>query len=100
MAATMTNVSVPVSDGASAIWTSLYTAAGTVTLNVHNRSHNVQLLVRVNGASTAAGDSADAAAELLQCGATMAIALVSGDKVFAKPFDDRTGVSGRATIRV
>lgn len=98
MAATMTNVAIPVSDGGSAIWTSIYTAAGTVTLSVHNRSPNVDLMVRVNGASTAASDSADAAAELLRPYGTMSLALVSGDKVFAMPLS--ASMAGRVTIRV
>lgn len=98
MAATMTNVAVPVSDGGSAIWTSIYTAAGTVTLNVHNRHHACDLLIRVNGSSTAATDAADAAAEMLRPFASMQLALVSGDKVFAKPYADQ--MAGRVTVRV
>lgn len=96
--AAMTNVAVPVSDGASAIWTLIYTAGGTITLSVHNRTPNVDMLIRVNGSSGAASDSADAAAEGLNPGATMSMTLANGDKVFAKPRSD--AVPGRVTIRV
>lgn len=94
----MTNVAVPVSNGTDAIWTAIYTAGGAITIAVHNRHPAVDLLVRVNGSSTAAGDAADAAAERLLPHATMSITLANGDKVFAKPLDDR-GTAGRCTVR-
>lgn len=94
----MTNAAVPVSDGASAIWTVIYTAAGSVTLSLHNRSENVDLLIRCNGASGAANDAKDSPAEILLPRATMAITLATGDKVLAKPLRD--DMAGRVTLRV
>lgn len=82
--ATTTSVAVPVSVAPSAIWTLIYTAAGTVNLVIQNRSNSEEMLVRV-GSATAADDSADAAAEFLYPRESRTFALVSGDKVHARP---------------
>ena len=95
--AAMTNVVVPVSDGTNH-WTLIYTAAGTVTLNIQNRHPQADLMVRVNGSSGAATDAKDAAAELLRPFDRMSMTLASGDKVLARTVRDE--VPGRVTIRV
>lgn len=65
-------------------WTLAYTAAGTVTLYVQNRSHSRDLLVRI-GASTATSDSADAPADLMLPNESRAFPLVTGEKVHVRP---------------
>lgn len=97
MAVAMTDVPVPIAVAPSAIWTSIYTSAGVTAIVVHNRGVG-PLLVRLNGASTAATDALDAAAEILHPGASMPMTIASGDKVFARPLRDDQG-AGRATVR-
>lgn len=96
MAVAMTNVAVPVGSGANN-WTEIYEAAGTVTCNIYNRG-NVELLVQAD-ASAAATDGLDVAAEGLRPGERVAMALASGDKVFARPLRSDMG-GGRVTVRV
>ena len=95
--AAMTNVAVPVSDGTDH-WTLIYTAGGTVTLNVQNRHPQADLLIRVNGSSGATTDAKDAAAEWLRPFDRMSMTLASGDKVLARTVRDE--VPGRLTYRV
>ena len=65
-------------------WTLAYTAGGTVTLTMQNRSPGGDLLVRV-GASTATSDAAGAGAEVLYPREVRSIPLSSGDKVHVRP---------------
>ena len=65
-------------------WTAVYTASGTVTLYLQNRSTSLGLLVRVN-ASGNVSDGLDEAAEVMNPGESRAFPVVSGDKVFARP---------------
>lgn len=73
-----------VTAAAGATWTLAYTASGTVTLYVQNRSTSLDLLVRI-GASTATSDSADAPADLMMPNEVRAFPLVSGEKVHVRP---------------
>lgn len=89
MATTTTAVTAEAGDA----WTLAYTAAGTITVYVQNRSPGGDLLVRC-GASTATDDDPDAAAEILYAREGRSIALASGDKVHVRP----TGASDVSLI--
>lgn len=73
-----------VTAAAGDVWTLAYTAAGTVTLTMQNRSPGGDLLIRV-GAATATSDAAGAGAESLYPRESRAIPLSSGDKVHVRP---------------
>jgi hypothetical protein len=98
----MTNVALPFPGGANANWTLIYTSAGTVTANVHNRTPDSDILVRLNGSSGTVSDALDAAAELVHAGATIALSLANGDLVFARLANANAALSilGRVTVRV
>jgi hypothetical protein len=80
----MAVVTSSVTAAADGTWTAVYTAAGTVTLNLQNRSTSLGLLVFVDASGTT-GDSLDKAAEHLNPGEFRSFPVVSGDKVFARP---------------
>jgi len=76
---TSTKVAVP----KGAAWTSVYTAGGTVTIGIQNRSVNASVLIRIDATATA-NDAIDAAAEQLFPLEFRSIPLANGDKVFAR----------------
>jgi hypothetical protein len=80
----MTDVHVAWSSG-TRNRTLLYEAIGTVTLNVHNWTPNIDMLIRVDGSAGTVIDDPNAAAELLHPYATMQLALSAGDLVYATP---------------
>lgn len=91
----MAVVTTAITCAADGTWTAVYTAAGTVTVYLQNRSPSLGLLVRVDASGTT-GDSVDAAAELLMPNESRAFPIVSGDKIFARPNYNPTGVDGQA----
>jgi hypothetical protein len=80
----MTNVALPFPGGANANWTLVYTATAAVTANIHNRTPDSPILVRLNGSAGTVNDALDAEAELLHPGATVALSLANGDLVFVR----------------
>lgn len=93
--ATTTAVSI----AAGAAWTLVYTAAGTVSLKVQNRSPSKSCLIRV-GASTTTSDDDDAAAEVLNPGEYRVIDLVNTDKVHARPIGNAGDVTAQGLTLV
>jgi hypothetical protein len=83
-------------------WTLVYTAAGAVTCNIHNRTPDSDVLVCLNSSAGTVNDPLDAPAELLHPFATIALSLASGDLVYARPANANAAlnISGRATVRV
>jgi hypothetical protein len=98
----MTNIALATPPAGGPNWTLIYTAAGTVTANVHKRTPDADVLVRLNGSAGTTGDSLNAAAEVLHPGVTLALSLASGDLVFARLANANAAlqISGRVTIRV
>jgi hypothetical protein len=98
----MTNVALATPPASGPNWTLIYTSAGTVTCNVHNRTPDSDMLVRLNGSAGLTSDPLDAAAELLHPFATIALSLANGDLVFARLANANAAVaiSGRVTVRV
>jgi hypothetical protein len=80
----------------------IYTAAGAVKCNVHNRPPNSDVLVDLNGGAGTVNDPLDVAAEVVHPGATIPLLLAMGDLVFARLASLSPGlpISGRVTIRV
>lgn len=80
----MTTTPLPVN-----AWTSLYTAAGAVTITVQNLSKATEIRLRIaSGATT--GDAATAAADVLQPMERGSFTLATGDVVMARPVSDST----------
>lgn len=80
----MTTTPLPVN-----AWTSLYTAAGEVTITVQNLSKATEIRLRI--ASGARGDdAATAAADVLQPMERGSFTLATGDVVMARPVSDST----------
>jgi hypothetical protein len=96
------NVALTTPPVAGPAWTLIFSAAATVTCNVHNRTPDSDVLVRLNGSAGLATDPLDAAAEALHPLATVALSLVSGDLVFARLANTNPAlnISGRVTVRV
>jgi hypothetical protein len=98
----MTNIALATPAQAKPFWTLIYTSAGAVTANVHNRTPDSDVLIRVNGNAGTVNDLLDAAAELLRPFATVALSLASGDLVFARLPNNSpvVPITGRVTVRV
>jgi hypothetical protein len=69
----MTNVALATPPQAGPYWTLIYTAAGAVTCNVHNRTSDNNVLFRLNGNARTINNSLDAPAQLLRPFATVAL---------------------------
>jgi hypothetical protein len=93
MATAQAQVTVPQPIGTTN-WTLIYTATGTYTLNIHNRTPSMGMRIRVNGSSGAVTDALTSPYEVLMPFASMQMPLVSGDLVYATPND--VGVPGAA----
>jgi hypothetical protein len=99
---TMSNVALATPPAGGPNWVLIYTAAGSVTANIHNRTPDSPVLVRLNGSSGTVNDPLDAPAEQLNPFATIALSLVSGDLVYARLANANAalGISGRVTVRI
>lgn len=80
MAASMSTIVI-----AADVWTAVYTAESGVTIGLQNNSMHDNLLVRID-ASAADTDAATAPADILAPRAYRTYPLVSGDKVFGRPY--------------
>jgi hypothetical protein len=98
----MTNVAWSMPPAGGPAWTLIYTADATITANIHNRTSDSDVLVRLNGSAGLTSDPLDSPAEVVHPFATIALSLVSGDLVFARLANANVGVSmsGRVTVRV
>jgi hypothetical protein len=99
--AVQTNVALPVLPITGPFWTLIFTAAAPGTINVHNRGSDGPILVRVNGSAGTVNDPADAPAEVVLAGATLQLALATGDLVFSRMMTVGTALvaAGRVTVR-
>lgn len=87
----MTTTSLP-----AGAWTSLYTAAGAVTITLQNQSPASDLMIRIaTGATT--GDALTAAADVLRPFEHRSATLANGDVVMARPV--QTDMPGKINIR-
>jgi hypothetical protein len=75
---------------------------GPARFNVHSRTPDSDILVRLNGSAGLTTDALDAAAEVVHPGATVALSLATGDFVFARLANASSAlpISGRVTVRV
>lgn len=89
--AAMTDVPAPVG-----IWTLAYTSSGTPTVTVQCRDPASDLLVRINGSSATANDSANAAAMTLRPSERLTLTLANSDLLFVRPMSPT--VPSRATV--
>ena len=78
MAAAMTSITV-----AADAWTAVYSAESGVTIGPCNRN-DLNMLIRVD-ANASTSDDPEAAADVLHASDYRTYALVSGDKVIARP---------------
>jgi hypothetical protein len=99
--ASMTNVALATPPAGGPYWTLAFTAAAPGTVSLYNRTPDSAVLVRVNGAAGLATDPLDAPAEVLLPGATMQLAVATGDLVFARLANPKPVVpmTGRITVR-
>jgi hypothetical protein len=98
----MSNIALATPPAGGPNWVLIYTAAAIVTCNVHNRTPDSPILVRLNGSSGTVNDALDSPAEQVNPGATIALALANGDLVFARLANANAAlnISGRVTVRV
>jgi hypothetical protein len=98
----MSNIALQTPPAGGPNWVLVYTAAGTVTANVHNRTPDSDILVRLNSNAGTVNDALDASAELVHPGATVALSLATGDLLYARLVNANAAlqISGRVIVRV